>query len=104
MVTKDKPTFLLLDLRQLYLSVILLLGLANEDGVMMMLSFLAHATHKLQVLDMRIYAHVKRFVNRAFESWLRNFPEKNISQEPIHSKPASAKCSSYKILTNLYYC
>lgn len=75
--SKDRPVLLILDNHESHLSV-KGIDLCKENGVVL-LSLPPHCTHKMQPLDVSVYGPLKKYVNSACDSWLRNNPGKTIT-------------------------
>nr|XP_042911567.1 MFS-type transporter clz9-like [Parasteatoda tepidariorum] len=46
-----------------------------QDNGIILLSFPPHCSHRLQPLDVSVYGPLKRYVNVAMDSWIKNHPE-----------------------------
>ncbi|KAB0805686.1 hypothetical protein PPYR_02656 [Photinus pyralis] len=84
--SKEKPVLLLLDNHESHLS---LKGITfcKDNGVIVM-SLPPHCSHKLQPLDRSVYGPLKKYINTACDSWMRNNPGKTIGlqrYEIVHS-------------------
>lgn len=86
--SKDRPVLLLLDNHESHLSIPAL-DFAKENGVVM-LSFPPHCSHKLQPLDRSVFGPLKKFVNSACASWMKNHPGSTISIYDIPGIVASS--------------
>ncbi|KYM94748.1 hypothetical protein ALC62_14599 [Cyphomyrmex costatus] len=68
---------LLLDNHDTHLSINTL-NFAKENGIIM-LSFPAHCSHKMQLLDVSVYGPLKKFLSTAQDSWMLSHPGKTLS-------------------------
>lgn len=75
--SKDRPVLLLLDNHESHLSIPGL-DFAKGNGVVMV-SFPPHCSHKLQPLDRSVFGPLKKFINSACASWMKNHPGSTIS-------------------------
>ena len=80
----DRKAVLLLDNHISHISVEAL-NLAKENGVVM-LSFPPHCSHKLQPLDRTVFGPLKKLVNSAQDSWMRNHPGRSMTIYDIPSQ------------------
>lgn len=70
--SKENPTLLILDNHDSHLSLNVL-DVAKEAGVTM-LTLPPHTSHKLQPLDLTVFAPFKSYYNTAVDSWLLQHP------------------------------
>lgn len=84
--SREKPVLLILDNHESHLS---LKGISfcKENGVVV-ISLPPHCSHKLQPLDRSVYGPLKKYINSACDSWMRNHPGKTMS---IYDIPPIAK-------------
>ena len=78
-----KPVLVLLDNHESHLSIDVI-DFYKENGVVL-LSFPPHCSHKLQPLNRSVFGPLKKFVNTACDSWMKNNPAKTMS---IYDIPA----------------
>lgn len=70
--SKEKPVLLLLDNHGSHLSI-QGLDFCKDNGITV-LSFPPHCSHRLQPLDVSVYGPLKKYVNRACDSWMTTHP------------------------------
>lgn len=82
------PILLLLDNHSSHLSI-KTLDLAKSNGVVM-LSFPPHCSHRLQPLDVSVFAPFKRYLSAAQDGWLRSNPGRTMTIYNIPSVVAES--------------
>ena len=81
--SKERPVLMLLDNHDSHLSV-RVLEYAKENGVVM-LSFPAHCSHKLQPLDCSIFGPLKNYLPGTMDTWMSTHPGQTMT---IYDLPA----------------
>lgn len=76
--TPESQVILLLDNHSSNLSI-KGIDFCRKHGVVL-LSFPPHCSHKIQPLDRSVYGPLKRYINRAMDSWMKNNPGNNINK------------------------
>lgn len=75
--SKENPTILIFDNHESHLTIVTL-NIAKDNGVTI-ITLPPHCSHKLQPLDISIFAPLKAYYNSAVDSWLLHHPGKPLT-------------------------
>lgn len=83
--TKERPVLLILDNHFSHIDINIL-DFCKDNNITL-LSFPPHCSHALQPLDRTVFGPMKKYLNQAMDSWMRN-PENAAASMTIHILPS----------------